>query len=230
MGNVCPPCPRTLNDLGRVHALCAAATVDFERHMIRLVGPGGAGKSTAGAALAQRLGVPFVDLDEEFMARVGDISGYLDTHGYDAYAKRNVAFYIELAAVLTPQTVLALSSGFMTYRPDVHPTYESCRRDIASYPSTFVLLPSLDFETCVAEVVCRQLTRPFARSAAREEQVIRRRFHAYVNVPARKVETMQPVAGVVDCLMAALTEVSDRQAAAGPMTAPAASAVQGRGR
>src|SRR6266480_556713 len=100
--------------------------------MIRLVGPGGAGKSTAGALLAQRLGVPFVDLDEEFAANAGDISRYLDSHGYDAYARRNVDVYFTLATVVARESVLALSSGFMTYRPDIHPGYESCRRDIAS--------------------------------------------------------------------------------------------------
>ena len=64
--------------------------------MIQLVGPGGAGKTTAGAALADRLGIRFVDLDAEFAASNGDISAYLDTHGYDAYAERNVSLYSAL--------------------------------------------------------------------------------------------------------------------------------------
>jgi shikimate kinase len=34
--------------------------------MIPLIGPGGAGKSTIGALVAERLGVPFVDLDRHF--------------------------------------------------------------------------------------------------------------------------------------------------------------------
>jgi len=43
-----------------------------------LVGPGGAGKSTIGALLAERLALPFVDLDAWFAARGGDISEYID--------------------------------------------------------------------------------------------------------------------------------------------------------
>jgi shikimate kinase len=171
--------------------------------MIRLVGPGGAGKSTAGTLLAQRLGVPFIDLDEEFDANVGDISRYLNSHGYDAYAKKNVDVYFTLATVVAREPVLALSSGFMTYRSDIHPEYECCRRDIASSPSTFVLLPSLEFETCVAETVRRQLIRPFARSADREQHVIRTRFPIYLNIPATKVETMRPVGEVIDEIVAA---------------------------
>ena len=171
--------------------------------MIRLIGPGGAGKTTTGALLAQRLGVPFVDLDEEIVANVGDISRYLDSHGYDAYAKRNVDVYFTLARVVARKAVLALSSGFMTYRPDIHPEYESCCRDIASSPSTFVLLPLLELEACVAETVRRQLIRPFAHSADSEEQVIRTRFPIYLNIPAMKVETMRPVREVVDEIVAA---------------------------
>jgi shikimate kinase len=174
--------------------------------MIRLVGPGGAGKTTAGMLLARRLGVTFVDLDEEFVARVGDISAYLDVHGYDAYAERNVDVYLTAAALAAPQAVLALSSGFMTYRLDIHRAYASCRRKIALSPTTFVLLPSLDLEACVAETVRRQISRPFARTAEREEQVIRARFPAYVAVPARKVETMRPVPEVVDELAGAAAQ------------------------
>lgn len=180
--------------------------------MIRLVGPGGAGKSTAGASLARRLGVNFVDLDEELAAKVGDVSQYLDVHGYDAYARQNIEVYLEQVAATPQDAVLALSSGFMTYPPNIHPAYEPWRRKIASSASTFVLLPSLVLETCVAGIVRRQLTRPFARSAHREERVIRDRFPSYVSLPAPKVETMRPVREVVDTIVAALA--AQRAAAA----------------
>lgn len=174
--------------------------------MIRLIGPGGAGKTRTGALLAERLGVPFVDLDESFHATNGDISEYIESWGYDAYAARNVRVYADLLAELNDRrSVLALSSGFMTYPGDVHPRYEACRANIATNPSTFVLLPSLDLETCVAETVRRQLGRPFSRSAEREEQVIRARFAAYRDLPATKVTTMRPALDVVENLASKVT-------------------------
>src|SRR5687768_10279175 len=88
--------------------------------MIRLIGPGGAGKSSTGSLLAARIGMRFVDLDERFAATVGDISEYIQSHGYAAYAARNVQVYADLVRGATSQDcVLALSSGFMTYREDV---------------------------------------------------------------------------------------------------------------
>lgn len=181
--------------------------------MIRLVGPGGAGKTTAGAALAERLAVPFLDLDAEFTARHGDISAYLATHGYDAYAEQNVSLYSALAGEPERPAVIALSSGFMTYRHDVHPDYVRCRQHIASNELTFVLLPSLDLESCVAETVRRQLQRAFARTAEREEHAIRGRFFVYSRLPARKVETMRPVDAVVADLLSILS--AQRHARAG---------------
>jgi len=173
--------------------------------MIRLVGPGGAGKSTTGALLAKRLRVPFVDLDQQFKATVGNISKFIDTHGYDAYAARNVSVYTNVLVGATDQSgVLAFSSGFMTYREDIHQDYAGHRRDIATDPSTFVLLPSLEFESCVAEIVRRQIGRPFRRSGEREEEVIRARFAVHRDIPAKKVETMRPVAEVVDELLVAI--------------------------
>lgn len=169
--------------------------------MIRLIGPGGAGKSSTGALLAARLGVRFVDLDERFGATVGDISQYIESHGYDAYAARNVDVYADvIRGVASEACVLALSSGFMTYRDDVHPACARLRSDIVASPTTFVLLPSLDLETCVAETVRRQLGRPFSRSAEREEQVIRARFALHRDLPAIKIETMRPLADVVDAV------------------------------
>ncbi|GAC1467144.1 MAG: hypothetical protein PVSMB1_16260 [Gemmatimonadaceae bacterium] len=64
--------------------------------MLRLIGPGGAGKSTTGALLAERLNVPFLDLDRHLAGRVGDITEYINRHGYDAYARENVEAYCSL--------------------------------------------------------------------------------------------------------------------------------------
>jgi shikimate kinase len=170
--------------------------------MIQLTGPGGAGKTTLGAALAARLDLRFVDLDAAFAARHGDISAYIDTHGYEAYAERNVGVYLELARGGTPPDVVALASGFMTYPDSIHPEYCAVRLQIASSPLTFVLMPSPDVDTCVREIVRRQLRRPFARSAEREEHVIRHRHSVYLGLPARRVNTMQPIHAAVTQLAA----------------------------
>jgi shikimate kinase len=172
---------------------------------IRLIGPGGAGKSTIGALLAERRGVPFLDLDRQLVGRVGDISEYISRHGYDAYARENVETYCSLFAGEIGPGVVALSSGFMTYVPDIHPEYLRLRREIEQHLHTYVLLPSLDHEVCVAETVRRQITRPFARSSAKEEAVIRSRLEIYMAVPARKIETMCQAATAVDEIVAALS-------------------------
>lgn len=187
--------------------------------MIQLVGPGGAGKTTIGAALAERLGARFSDLDAAFTARYGDISAYLDANGYEAYAEQNVGLYFDLVGGPVGLDIVGLSSGFMTYEDGIHPDYLALRERVASSPTTFVLLPSVNLEACVTEIVHRQLRRPFARSAEREEQVIRERFLTYFGLSARKVETMQPVEAVVAELIAALAAQQPLHlTAAGPLS------------
>jgi len=172
--------------------------------MVLLVGPGGSGKSTTGAILAARLGVSFVDLDRYFSEQVGDVSEFIQEHGYDKYAKANIENYCSLLCHENWPGVMALSSGFMTYELDAHPEYFRVRSDVEGCPTTFALLPSFDREVCVSETVRRQITRPFGRSAVREEAVIRARFEVYKAMPVRRVETMRPVNAVVDELVAAL--------------------------
>lgn len=172
-----------------------------------MVGPGGAGKSTIGALLAESLQVPFIDLDRNLAGRVGDISEYIGRHGYDVYARENIETYCSILRGKSGPGVVALSSGFMTYGRDIHPEYARVRREIEQHATTFVLLPSLDRHVCVAETVRRQIARPFGRSAVEEEAVIQERFDIYMAMPMRKIETMRPVAAAVDEIVAALCSI-----------------------
>jgi shikimate kinase len=177
------------------------AQAGADRMSITLIGPGSAGKSTVGARLADRLGIPFVDLDRCFETRAGTISEYITRFGYDAYARENVETYHSLSHEGRGRCVAALSSGFMTYPRNIHPQYADLRRCIEESPTTFVLIPSLNRDACVAETVRRQLARPFARSRGKEEAVIRERFPIYVGLRARKIETLHPLTTVVDELL-----------------------------
>ena len=171
---------------------------------IRLVGPGGAGKSTIGALLAESLQVRFLDLDRILEGRVGDISEYIGRHGYHVYARENIEMYCSIIRGERRSAVVALSSGFMTYAREIHPEYSRVRRELEQYATTFVLLPSLDRDVCVAETVRRQVARPFGRSSVEEEAVIRARLDIYLTMPMRKIQTMRPVAAAVDEIVAAL--------------------------
>ena len=148
-----------------------------------------------------------VDLDYRFADRAGDISEYITRFGYAAYARENVQAYRSLADDQQQACVVALSSGFMTYPLDIHPEYPRLRQAVAQSRTTCVLIPSLEREVCVAETVRRQLTRPFARSAAREEAVVRDRFPIYVGLSARKIETVRPPTAVVDAILTSVRAV-----------------------
>ena len=176
--------------------------------MIHLIGPAGAGKSTVAPHVAALLNVPAFDLDRAFETAHGDIDHVIQSQGYAAYAAANVETY--LGQRRQGVAVLALSSGFMVYPADVHPAIGALQRDIAAAPTTVLLLPSVDLETCVNETVRRQATRPLAmrRSAAREEAVIRERFGRYRQLTPRVVTTMQPVEAVAREIIACLAEMT----------------------
>jgi len=57
----------------------------------------GAGKSAVGAALAQRLRLPFVDMDRELVRRFGEISMQFSTEGEAVFRDRERSLVRELA-------------------------------------------------------------------------------------------------------------------------------------
>lgn len=77
---------------------------------IFLVGPMGAGKSTIGRLLAQRLGWAFVDLDADIERRCGaNIPWIFDVEGEEGFRARETAVLEELS--LEDNTVLATGGG-----------------------------------------------------------------------------------------------------------------------
>lgn len=149
--------------------------------ILHLVGPGGSGKTSVGPLLSAQLNWQFLDLDAEFMRSEGDIAHCIETHGYVGYARRNLSVYLRLRRTANVPTVLAVSSGFLTYATDIDPRYTAVRRDIEVNLLTALLLPSFELEPCVDIIVKRQLARPYlAGNRVREEQRIRERFPLFI--------------------------------------------------
>ncbi len=117
---------------------------------IRLVGPGGAGKTTIELSWRRVSKLPSSTSMRFFASRLGDISEYIGRYGYDAYARAHVEAYYSLPGSVIPE-VVASSSGFMTYARDIHPEYSRARRELERHSNTFMTLPSLDLDVCVSQ-------------------------------------------------------------------------------
>jgi shikimate kinase len=141
-----------------------------------LIGLGGAGKSTLGAAVAPLLGLPMVDLDQEFSRRNGNIDAFIRTKGYQQYKLTNSELAEEVT-LSTSSVLLVTSSGFLTTDNPEAALATNLRVLSASY--SICLLPSRTLDKAVAIIVTRQLQRPFLRDRAREEEVALARVPLY---------------------------------------------------
>ena len=90
------------------------ATHALDRHLV-LVGFMGAGKSTIGARVAERLGRPFVDLDLEIERDQGAIEQIFETRG-EAVFRGYEARYLEETLRRSPPAVVALGAGAVETR------------------------------------------------------------------------------------------------------------------
>ncbi len=85
---------------------------------IVLVGLPGAGKSTVGVLLAERLGCPFLDFDSEIEQRRGmSVARIFETEGEDSFRRQERALTDEVAAL--PGMVLAPGGGWMAREGNV---------------------------------------------------------------------------------------------------------------
>lgn len=93
---------------------------------VALVGPRAVGKSTLGAAVAARLGWPFVDTDLELARQVGQSAGeFLASRG-EAEFRRSEARVV-LAALATPGPAVVALGGGAVSSPDIRAALASAR-------------------------------------------------------------------------------------------------------
>lgn len=147
---------------------------------IFIIGPGGVGKTTAGGELARLLGCPFVDLDQEFMARIGDIGGVIEGQGYLRYVERNAALFAAIVEDLPETAVVPLSSGFLAREtpPDLLAANQA---RVKAAGTSIRLLPCEDLEAATHIVVARQIGRGLGLEADREASKFPRRFADYLD-------------------------------------------------
>ena len=145
-----------------------------------LIGPGGVGKTTAGGELARLLDCAFLDLDHQFMARVGHIDGVIQGQGYARYVELNAELFATLAAELPETCVMALSSGFLASDTPAGLLAANQAR-VKAAGTSIRLLPCEDLAAASRIVVARQMGRGLALDEAREAAKFARRFADYLD-------------------------------------------------
>lgn len=171
--------------------------------IVHLVGPGGAGKSTTAPVLARKLGFAHLDLDQEYL-KESQIDRDVEEHGYDYYVRRNIDLYLRLTAS-NDNVVVATSSGFMTYKHELHPAIAEIQGKILCSNSTVLLLPSFDLASCAQETINRLMSRPYeSKSVEFQRRRIEKRFPIYRPIGTIQVSTDNPVDDVATEIQCAL--------------------------
>jgi XRE family aerobic/anaerobic benzoate catabolism transcriptional regulator len=99
--------------------------LDFRRR-IALIGLRGAGKSTLGRLLAERLGIPFLELDQEIEKEAGlDLGEIMELHGQAGFRRLERGVLDRLIRAY-PKAVIAAGGGIVAEAPTFTRLLEAC--------------------------------------------------------------------------------------------------------
>ncbi len=155
--------------------------MNLESELVFIVGPGGAGKSTTGKLLAEKLDYKFVDVDAAFNSRIALIPYFVRDNGYKAYCETNSKLVEDLIAEYSSKIVMPLPSGFLVHEdsPELVIKHKSL---LSANDVSILLLPSKSLDETIDIIVKRQLTRGFTDMIEeREREVITRRHPLYMH-------------------------------------------------
>ena len=150
----------------------------LDRHIV-LVGFMGAGKSTIGAKVAERLGRPFVDVDAEVERDQGAIEEIFATRGEMVF-RGYEARYLEEACRRTPPAVIAVGAGAV-----------ETRDALAAMASAFAVYVEVDVDTAWERA--RGTGRPLAQEEAEFRRRYERREPLYAEVSEAKARDVDDV-------------------------------------
>ena len=159
-----------------------------------LVGFMGAGKSTVGRALAERLAVPFLDLDEAFESLAGiTIRRAFEERGEAWFREREAELLRGCEAI--PNVVVALGGGTFTFPENRVVVRRSGR-------SLFLDVP---FEAIAARLGAKAIDRPLFRSLEEARALYDERLASYrLSDAILALEGDEGVDAVVDRIVEAL--------------------------
>jgi shikimate kinase len=140
-----------------------------------IIGPGGVGKTTCGNILAKMIGYRFIDLDQEFCSRVGDITKHINTQGYESYCLKNSELFYKLLEKLPENFVFSLSSGFLIHKE----LRIKHKQTLDKVGTSILLLPSESLDESIKIIVERQMSRGLGLEEEREKTKFSERFHEY---------------------------------------------------
>jgi shikimate kinase len=139
-----------------------------------IIGLGGSGKTTCGEVFANLIDYAFVDLDSEFMSRVG----HIENREYLNYCRINSALFYELLKEQSKDTVFALSSGFLMHE-EIDPELSKIKDSIQNLGCSILLLPSRSIEETEKVILSRQMSRGIGCQEESQRRKIRDRFPKY---------------------------------------------------
>lgn len=197
-------------DIAIENAVCVAKSYptfwgDIERvraqhRPLALVGMRASGKTTLGMALAEMSGNTFVDTDQRFVARHGEIAAYVAKHGWPAFRSEEERI---VAGALQPGNIIATGGGAIES--------EATRATLATDAEVIWIRADVAF---LKSRLSRSKHRPSLTGASvtdEVEVVLAKRDPWYRSIADRIVSADQPRPEQLEILLRPLEAISNTQ-------------------